>query len=58
MSLGLVVVIALIVFAVLLVAGHRQLAAGANLQTANGAALLSLATVIGVLAIGSLSLLA
>ncbi|GAB3246447.1 hypothetical protein GCM10027425_01820 [Alteromonas gracilis] len=56
MSIGLLVVVALVLFAVLLTLGHRQLAAGANLQTANGAALMALATVLGVAAIGSLGM--
>lgn len=58
MSIELLIIVGLVLFAVLLTLGHRQLAAGANLQTANGAALMALATVLGVAAVGSLSMIA
>lgn len=58
MSIELLIIVVLVLFAVLLTLGHRQLAVGANLQTANGAALMALATVLGVAAVGSLSMIA
>jgi len=49
---SLLAVIALVVFVVLLMSGRRQIATGANAQVANGAVLLTLATIVGLLAMG------
>lgn len=43
-----------VVFVALLVGGRGQIAKGSNAQVANGAVLLALATVVGLLAVGVL----
>lgn len=52
MDSSLLALIALVAFVVLLVLGRRRIAQGANAQVANGAVLLILATIVGVLALG------
>lgn len=51
MSVELLAVVAVVVFVALLLAGRSQLAKGAGTEVANGATLLVLATVIGILAL-------
>lgn len=52
MDIVLIVPLILIVFLALLLLGRAQIAKGANTATANGAVLLTLAAVVGVLALG------
>lgn len=52
MDIALVALIVAAVFVALLVVGRGQLAKGANAQVANGALLLTVAAIVGVLALG------
>ena len=52
MSSSVLALVIVVAFVVLLVAGRGQIAKGANAQVANGAVLLTLAAIIGVLALG------
>lgn len=52
MDILLLVPLILLVFLALLLAGRAQVAKGSNSATANGATLLTLAAVVGVLALG------
>lgn len=52
MDILLLVPLIVVVFLVLLFAGRAQVAKGSNSATANGAALLTLAAVVGILALG------
>lgn len=54
MDIALVALVAAVVFVALLVAGRGQIAKGSNAQVANGAVLLTLATIVGLLALGVL----
>jgi uncharacterized membrane protein YcaP (DUF421 family) len=54
MSVEIAAVLLLVVFVVLLVAGRGQIAKGANVQVANGAVMLVVAAVVGVLAFGAI----
>jgi hypothetical protein len=53
-DIALVALVVLVVFVALLVAGRGQIAKGANGQVANGAVLLALAAIVGLLALGVL----
>lgn len=55
MSVELVTALLVVVFVVLLVAGRGQIAKGANVQVANGAVMLVVAAVLGVLALGAIA---
>jgi len=55
MDIALVAVLVLVAFVVLLLTGRAQIAKGANAQVANGAVLLTLAAIIGLLALDVLS---
>lgn len=55
MDITLLALIALVAFVALLVVGRGQIANGSNSQMANGAVLLTLAAIFGVLAMGVLS---
>ena len=52
MDIGLLLPLVIVAFLALLLVGHSQLAKGVNDQAANGALLLVLATLAGVLALG------
>ena len=52
MNVGLLAILVVIVFVVLLGVGRSQIAKGSNAQVANGATLLVLATIAGVVALG------
>ncbi|QIK76675.1 hypothetical protein [Nocardioides piscis] len=54
MDIALVAWLVVVVFVALLVGGRGQIAKGSNAQVANGAVLLVLATVVGLLAVGVL----
>jgi formate hydrogenlyase subunit 4 len=54
MDIAVVALLVIVVFVALLGAGRGQIAKGSNAQVANGAVLLSLATIVGVLALGVL----
>lgn len=54
MDIVLLVPLIAIVFLLLLLSGRAQVAKGSNSATANGATLLTLAAVVGVLALGLL----
>jgi len=55
MDSTLLVLLVVIAFLVLLLMGRAQIAKGANAHTANGAALLTVAAVVGVVAAGLLA---
>jgi hypothetical protein len=52
MSVELLAMVLVVAFAVLLGIGRGQIAKGSNAQVANGAVLLTLAAIVGVLALG------
>ena len=52
MDIALVALVVTAAFVALLVVGRGQIARGANAQVANGAVLLTLATLVGALALG------
>ena len=52
MSVTLLALLVVVGFAVLLGIGRGQIAKGSNAQVANGAVLLTLAAIVGVLALG------
>lgn len=52
MAVELLALVVVVAFFALLALGRQQIARGANAQTANGATVLVLATVVGVLALG------
>ena len=54
MNIALVALLAVVVFVVLLLVGRGQIAKGTNAQVANGAVLLTLAAIAGLLALGAL----
>lgn len=54
MDVALVALVVAVAFVVLLAWGRSQLLKGANAQVANGAVLLTLAAIVGVLALGVL----
>jgi len=54
-SESILLVLAAVVFMALLLTGRRALAAGANQQVANGATLLVLATVVGVVTLAAIA---
>lgn len=54
MDIALVALIVFVVFFVLLGIGRGQIAKGSNAQVANGAVLLTLAAIVGLLAVGIL----
>ncbi len=54
MDIALVALLVLVAFFVLLGIGRGQIAKGSNAQVANGAVLLTLAAVVGVLVLGVL----
>lgn len=54
MNIALVALVVVGVFVALLVAGRGQIAKGSNAQVANGAVLLTLAAIVGLLALGVL----
>ena len=55
MGIELAALLTLIVFVVLLLNGRGQVARGSNAQLANGAVLLTLAMIVGLLALGMVS---
>lgn len=55
MSVELLALLLVIIFVALLVLGRAQIARGANPQVANGAVVLVVATVVGVLALSSIA---
>lgn len=52
MDVALVALLAVVAFVVLLLVGRGQIAKGTNAQVANGAVLLTLAAIVGLLALG------
>lgn len=52
MAVEILVLVVVVAFLALLGVGRRQIAQGTNAQVANGATVLVLATVVGVLALG------
>ena len=52
MSIALVALLAVVAFVALLMVGRGQIAKGSNAQVANGAMLLTLAAIVGLLALG------
>ena len=52
MSIALVALLAVVAFVALLMVGRGQIAKGSNAQVANGAVLLTLAAIVGLLALG------
>ena len=55
MSIALVGLFVVVVFLALLFLGRAQIAKGSNPQVANGAVLLTLAAIAGLLAVGALA---
>ncbi len=54
MNIALVALLVVVAFVVLLSIGRGQIAKGSNAQVANGAVLLTLAAIVGLLALGVL----
>lgn len=54
MDIVLVALVVVAAFLILLVTGRTQIAKGSNAHVANGATLLTLAAIVGTLAIGTL----
>ena len=54
MNIAIVALLLVVAFVVLLLIGRGQIAKGSNAQVANGAVLLTLAAIVGLLALGVL----